>query len=110
MPLTPVLPVQFDALLYNARLWGQTVFVQDRPTAVYCDDLQRAELMQDRFRELTRPAPLPDLVGITEFWDESLLPVFFNSGQWENHHLTCGPFSRGFSEIFPVMRKKSPAL
>lgn len=110
MPLTTALPISIDALVYNTRLWGQTVFVQNRPTSVYCDDHRRAQLMQDRFRELTRPSPLPGLVAFTEFWDENLLPTFRQSGLWDGYEIASGPFGGGFSEIFPVMKERSPFL
>lgn len=110
MSLVATAPLQIDALTYNTRLWGQTVFVQDRPTAVYCDDHRRAALMLDRFQRLTRPEPIPDLVGFTEFWDERLLVTFLESGLWNDYQISHGPFGNGFSDIFPVMREKSPLL
>lgn len=110
MTLIAAAPLQIDTLTYNTRLWGETVFVQQRPTAVYCDDHRRAALMQERFERLTRPDPIPDVVGLTEFWDERLLSTFLDSGLWNGHQVAHGPFGNGFADIFPVMRERSPFL
>jgi len=99
-----------DALTYNARLWGQTVFVQNTPTAVYCDDHRRAVLIQDRFRELTNMQTGPDIVGLTEFWDESLLPTFVESVLFSEYHVVHGPFRKGFNDIFTIMKEKNRFL
>lgn len=103
-------PLALNFLKYNVRLFGVTVKVRGRPTAVYCDDHQRASLFEDRFRALVRTGASPDFVGMTEFWDESLVSIIKKRGFWDKFNYCHGPFGRGFPEIFEVMREKSAPL
>ena len=103
-------PLALNFLKYNVRLFGNTVVAHGTPTVVYCDDHLRATLFEDRFRAFARAGSPPDAVGMTEFWDGSLVPAFQKPGFWEEYQFCHGPFGRGFPEIFEIMREKGSFL